>query len=198
MTASNGHSGHDKCGGRTRAGGSCQRPAGWGTDHVGIGRCKLHGGSTPTHQVAAHRELVRQAEDEALRELAVLGLPPPMDNPLLVLAELAAETRQWQLILRGRVAELDSLAVVTDSGAERIRAVILAFERATAQAAELAETLARLNVDARLTAISRAQGMTVFRAFQRGLSMLELSEHQWALAREAMPKVLRALTADVG
>jgi hypothetical protein len=93
---------------------------------------------------------------------------------------------------------LDSLAVGTDSGAERIRAVILAFERATAQAAELAETLARLNVDARLTAISRAQGMTVFHAFQRGLSMLELSEHQWALAREAMPKVLRALTADVG
>lgn len=22
-------------------------PAGWGTDHVGIGKCKLHGGSTP-------------------------------------------------------------------------------------------------------------------------------------------------------
>ncbi len=36
------------CGGKTRAGGGhpCRRPAGWGTDHVGTGRCKLHGGSS--------------------------------------------------------------------------------------------------------------------------------------------------------
>jgi hypothetical protein len=25
----------------------CQQPAGWGTDHVGQGRCKLHGGCNP-------------------------------------------------------------------------------------------------------------------------------------------------------
>ena len=37
---------HDKkyCGAKTRAGTPCRRPAGWGTDHVGEGRCKLHGG----------------------------------------------------------------------------------------------------------------------------------------------------------
>ena len=35
------------CGARTRtSGGECGRPAGWGTDHVGEGRCKLHGGSS--------------------------------------------------------------------------------------------------------------------------------------------------------
>jgi len=32
------------CGAKTRAGTPCRRPAGWGTDHVGEGRCKLHGG----------------------------------------------------------------------------------------------------------------------------------------------------------
>jgi hypothetical protein len=26
---------------------TCARPAGWGTEHVGFGRCKLHGGATP-------------------------------------------------------------------------------------------------------------------------------------------------------
>lgn len=25
----------------------CTRPAGWGTDHPGVGKCKLHGGATP-------------------------------------------------------------------------------------------------------------------------------------------------------
>ena len=39
---------HDKkyCGAKTRAGTPCRRPAGWGTDHVGEGRCKLHGGKS--------------------------------------------------------------------------------------------------------------------------------------------------------
>jgi hypothetical protein len=35
------------CDAKTRAGGKCQRPAGWGTDHPGEGRCKLHGGCVP-------------------------------------------------------------------------------------------------------------------------------------------------------
>lgn len=37
---------HDgTCGAKTRAGTPCQQRAGWGTDHVGQGRCKLHGGN---------------------------------------------------------------------------------------------------------------------------------------------------------
>src|SRR4051794_5751686 len=44
---------HDSsyCGARKRQpqypGETCRRPAGWGTKHVGFGRCKLHGGATP-------------------------------------------------------------------------------------------------------------------------------------------------------
>jgi len=34
------------CGAKNRAGDPCHRPAGWGTDHVGYGRCKLHGGKS--------------------------------------------------------------------------------------------------------------------------------------------------------
>lgn len=35
------------CAAKTRSGTPCKKPAGWGTDHVGQGRCKLHGGATP-------------------------------------------------------------------------------------------------------------------------------------------------------
>ncbi len=38
---------HDSCGARTRAGSPCRQPRGWGTDHIGTGRCKLHGGRSP-------------------------------------------------------------------------------------------------------------------------------------------------------
>ena len=39
------------CGARKRQprypGETCARPSGWGTEHPGYGRCKLHGGATP-------------------------------------------------------------------------------------------------------------------------------------------------------
>ena len=33
------------CGARNRQGEPCGKSAGWGTDHKGEGRCRLHGGS---------------------------------------------------------------------------------------------------------------------------------------------------------
>lgn len=42
------------CGAKNRSGEPCQRPAGWGTDHVGEGRCKLHGGLTPRGADSPH------------------------------------------------------------------------------------------------------------------------------------------------
>jgi len=40
---------HPICGARakSKAGEPCRRPAGWGTDHLGTGRCKFHGGRSP-------------------------------------------------------------------------------------------------------------------------------------------------------
>lgn len=46
------------CGAKRRHGGACTRPSGWGTDHVGAGRCKLHGGATPSGSQAANRALL--------------------------------------------------------------------------------------------------------------------------------------------
>jgi len=35
---------NNTCGATNNNGGPCELPAGWGTDHVGEGRCKYHGG----------------------------------------------------------------------------------------------------------------------------------------------------------
>jgi hypothetical protein len=43
------------CGAKTRAGGTCQQPAGWGTDHPGVLACKWHGGASPTGRKAGRR-----------------------------------------------------------------------------------------------------------------------------------------------
>jgi hypothetical protein len=44
------------CGAKTRSGigPPCKRPAGWGTDHPGEGRCRSHGGRTPRGVESPH------------------------------------------------------------------------------------------------------------------------------------------------
>lgn len=42
------------CGAKTRADGHCQKPAGWGTPHNGVGRCRLHGGAEGTGRPVTH------------------------------------------------------------------------------------------------------------------------------------------------
>lgn len=73
--------GRPKCGATTRAGGRCGRPAGWGTDHPGVGTCKLHLGATPNHERAAQREQARQAVEAH-------GLPRDVDPNTALLEEL--------------------------------------------------------------------------------------------------------------
>jgi hypothetical protein len=52
MTKFSDYGPHDSpyCGARKKQplypGETCRRPAGWGTVHAGVGRCKLHGGAT--------------------------------------------------------------------------------------------------------------------------------------------------------
>lgn len=53
------------CGATTRAGGACQRPAGWGTGHPGQGRCKLHGGASPGAP-AGNRNALKTGEYETI------------------------------------------------------------------------------------------------------------------------------------
>lgn len=56
------------CGAKTRAGRPCRFPAGHGTDHVGVGRCRRHGGASPRAELAGQVTLAR-------REAAVMGCP---------------------------------------------------------------------------------------------------------------------------
>lgn len=93
-----------KCGATKRQGeGTCTQAAGWGTDHPGIGRCKLHGGGTQSHTQAA---VVTQAR----RDVVLFGARRDV-HPAEALLELvqwtAGEVDYW----RGRVSALDEEAL---------------------------------------------------------------------------------------
>jgi hypothetical protein len=56
----------DVCGATTNDDGECQLPAGWGTDHTGEGRCKLHGGAGGTNADGSSHENNGNAETHGL------------------------------------------------------------------------------------------------------------------------------------
>lgn len=53
-----------RCDAKTRGGGHCRKPAGWGTIHPGVGSCKLHSGSTPNGEKSAQTVILHQAAEK--------------------------------------------------------------------------------------------------------------------------------------
>jgi hypothetical protein len=92
------------CGARKRQGeGTCTQPSGWGTDHVGIGSCKLHGGSMQNHKTAA-------ITTQARRDVVLFGARRdihPADALLELVQWTAGEVDYW----RHRVRLLDEDAL---------------------------------------------------------------------------------------
>lgn len=52
---------------RRRVDATCKRPAGWGTDHPGSGRCKFHGGNNPGRPgMAGNKIALKTGEKEVI------------------------------------------------------------------------------------------------------------------------------------
>lgn len=95
-----GHNGSERdiCGATRGDGTVCKSWAGSGTAHVGVGRCKFHFGSSPTHNKAAEATMARAS-------LARLGRPAESANPA---EELLACVRE----AKGNVEALRDLVQV--------------------------------------------------------------------------------------
>lgn len=185
------------CGARKRQSeGTCTQVAGWGTDHVGTGRCKLHGGATRNQATAAQR---RQIEDEARRILADLGTAEPVANPLLALQQLAGEVLAFKDALRSLVEKLTNVRYDGPIG-EQIRGEVVVYERALDRCGRLLAEIARLNIDARMveigTRIAEAQGVIVVQALSAALDAAGVTGQARALAGAALARELRKHRAE--
>lgn len=72
------------CGAKTRSGTPCKLRAGWGTQHFGSGRCKLHGGNAGRPIIHGRYSLFHR---QSLAEKAQRFLSD--DNPSSLIEELA-------------------------------------------------------------------------------------------------------------
>ena len=93
-----------QCGANKKSGGKCTLAPGWGTNHPGTGRCKLHGGSMPNHVKAAAKDELR----------LLLGKPMEINplDALIMCIKIRAGEVQWLTL---KMAELDEKSWVEDT-----------------------------------------------------------------------------------
>jgi hypothetical protein len=195
------------CGGKTRSrpGGRCTKPKGWGTDHLGIGSCKLHTGST------------RNGEKSAAKETAlVMGAAMDMEphEALLWCVRVAAGEVQYA---SERVAELseedavgpvvttrplkyekgaDSLTErVTEEQAPAVHVWIDVRQKALAALAKYSKMAIDAGVAERQVQLAERYGEMIASLIGGILGDLELTKDQQAAAREIVPRRLQALEA---
>jgi len=95
-----------RCGAKSRQATPCGLAAGWGTDHVGVGRCRLHGGASRQAQVAGVVALAR-------REAEAMGRPirmHPQEAIVQCIGIAAGEVRYGS----ERIAELEPDAILSE------------------------------------------------------------------------------------
>ncbi len=80
----------DTCGAKTRSGTPCQLPAGWSTDHVGRGKCKMHGGAAGTGRPPTHGRYSTVRREALRAKIEKFRNDPEAGNLLEELAVLRA------------------------------------------------------------------------------------------------------------
>lgn len=181
--SSAGHGSPLLCQGTNRQGKPCGNAAGKGTDHVGVGNCKSHCGSTKTHRIAAVEQQARQA-------LARLDVAP-VENPLKELALVAAQVIWFKDQVAERVNKLTSLRYSTEGG-EQLRAEVALFERALDRCEKFLGTMARLRIDERLAAIEQAKADVVIAAIEAALAKAGVTGQAAVEAKREAARHLRA------
>lgn len=159
-----------RCRGTNRRGEPCGNPAGKGTDHLGTGNCKHHGGSTPTGRASALNE-------QARGELARLDLPP-VEDPLSELARVCAQVLGWKDMLAGKVNTLTSLRYEGEGSGEQLRAEVALWERALDRCERFLTAMARLNIDERLAQISEQRAEVIIAVFTAALERAGIEGEQ--------------------
>lgn len=193
------------CGGKKKQGeGTCTRPPGWGTDHAGSGRCKLHGGCAPSGRVAAMNEQARKAVE-------TYGLPRDISPTDALLEEVrySAGHVAW---LRAKVAEIEADDLVwgkteevdknasefagTDTThAAAVNVWLDLYFRERKHLLDLTKTAISVGIEERRVRLAEAQGSLMNDVIRRILARLSLNADQSALLPVVVPEELRRAAA---
>lgn len=164
------------CGAKKRKGGICRQPAGLGTTHPGIGKCKFHGGHLPTH--VAHA---------AKQQAIFLGAPKDI-NPVEAMMwciRITAGEVEW---FTEQLHEIESTDWYEDTALGR-QLHVLARARGDAinRLAKYSKDAIGLGIAERAVRIAELYGTSIAKLMKGVLEDLELTPKQ----RDAAPAIIR-------
>lgn len=181
----------------------CTRPAGWGTSHPGHGRCKLHGGATPNHEVAGMVAMAEQA-------VKTYGLPVDV-SPTDALLDEVKWTAGHVAWLRARVQEMEADALswgkrstvdkqsgenpgvdTTEGAAPPV--LLDLYQRERKHLLDVCKAAIAAGIEERRVRLAESQGALLADVIRRILGDLNLTPQQQALVPDVVPRHLRAVS----
>lgn len=192
--------GHGRCHAKARSGSPCRKPAGWGTDHVGHGPCRLHGGATSAHRTAASKAIAAEA-------VKTYGLPREVDPRDALLEEVhrTAGAVDW---LRGQVEALDPDAVTwgvteekTSTGKDgdslthsaAVNVWVQLYQQERKHLVDVSKAAISAGIEERRVKLAEQQGALLAGVIRGILGDLDLTPAQAARVSEVVPRHLRAM-----
>jgi hypothetical protein len=189
--------GHDgaRCGAPKRQGeGTCTQVAGWGTNHLGQGPCKLHGGSTPTVSKGAQLALLERHVRRLFEQIA--PEIKPVDNPLKAYGMFAGRVMAWLELMDSLLDDLTDVGYANGDGQEQVDRRVQLYERAMDRANTVLSSYARLRIDERLAQITEEQADKVLAALDAVISYLGATGPRAAEARRYGAAQLRLVSSQ--
>lgn len=188
--------------------GVCNSPAGFGTDHLGIGRCSVHGGNLLSHR---NNAIAMKAKER----MRILGAPKDIDPYSAVLEDIrrTAGHIDWLNEFINRISEAnEALAAEEDFGDPELAAHRKTLEQFTEAGfdisvaykiyheerkhlVQVSQAAVRMGIAERQIQIAEEQGRQIATVLQNFLhdAELGLTNMQLAKARNVMQKHLRAM-----
>lgn len=178
---------------KRQGGGECAHEAGWGTDHLGDGPCKLHGGTLANVRQDSRRRLM---EAELRGQLAARGVTSVTD-PAAEYARLAGEVIDFRDICREQLDKLNSWTVFNEGIGEQARALVTIYERAQDRSQKTLADMLKIGLTAEALGIAAARPSTqqadaLKRVLDRVFADLWLTEEQKARIPQALTGALEA------
>lgn len=202
MEPSNPRSGHGKCNGTNRQGEPCGNAAGKGTDHLGVGNCKNHNGSTPSGRRFAQTELARRAVQtyglprEVAPDVALLEEVHRTAGHVAWLGQVVADIEQEDLVWgQVEIVEKGSGEFTGTDVTYKAQANIWLdlYQRERKHLTDVCKAALTAGIAERQVKLAEQQGTLIAQVITRILDDLSLSADQRALVSTVVPRHLMAV-----
>jgi hypothetical protein len=188
--------GAKRTGKSTSGPGICCQVAGWGTSHVGIGRCRLHGGNTPNQMQAAEKDRQIIAAKNAVE---LYGLPVDIDPH----ESLAREVRrtaghvEWLGSFIQDLGSPEKLKQVTEMGVQP-SVWISMYQAERKHLVDVNKAAIAAGVSERKMQLQEEQGRLIAMAFQIFIrdEMMAFTPTQMVEAPKALRRALEGVPND--